>query len=338
MKYIANILHNITKYKKVSGKERAQMKPHTEYGRIRTDGSLRETAHHGSEEYPFQFYDEDIWQFDFHCVDWHWHPEVELVFIETGKAEFLIGGDRHTLSSGTGVFINSQVVHRFESTESTRIPNIVFSPTLLSHEESLVYQKYIRPVVDSPVKCRIFTFDDPGQKEILDTLLSVFAIQRSEHRCELRTVETLMRLWRMIYESKGTIENAPAQQPSARTQAQLQIMLQYIHKNYPYQITLDDIAKTVTLSKSSVLNIFHKKIHTSPVNYLLHYRLKCAAKLLAATEDSVLSIAHDTGFENVGYFCRKFKDTFQFTPGEYRKRKKDSAQVLFGRQNKDKKR
>ena len=311
------------------------MKPHTGYGRIRTDGALRETSYHGSEEYPFQFYDEDIWQFDFHCVDWHWHPEVELVFIETGKAEFLIGSDRHTLSSGTGVFINSQVVHRFESAESTRIPNIVFSPTLLSQEESLVYQKYIRPILDSPVKCQIFTFEDSGQKEILDTLLSVFAIQRSEPICEIRTVETLMRLWRMIYESRGNIENAPVQQPLARTQAQLQIMLQYIHKNYPDQISLDDIANTVTLSKSSVLNIFNKNIHTSPVNYLVNYRLKHAAKLLAITEDSVLSIAHDTGFENVGYFCRKFKDTFQLTPGEYRKRKKDSAQVSFAGQSKD---
>ncbi len=338
MKYIANILHNITKHRKILRKERPQVKPHTEYGRIRTDGSLREIAHHGSEEYPFQFYDEDIWQFDFHCVDWHWHPEVELMFIETGKADFLIGSDRHTLSSGTGVFINAQVVHRFESTESTRIPNIVFSPALLSQEESLIYQKYIRPVLDSPVKYQIFTFDNPDQKEILDTLLSVFAIQRSEHICEIRTVETLMRLWRMIYESRGNIENAPMQQPSARTQAQLQIMLQYIHKNYPYQISLDDIANTVTLSKSSVLNIFNKNIHTSPVNYLVNYRLKCAAKLLAITEDSVLSIAHETGFENVGYFCRKFKDTFQLTPGEYRKRKKDSAQVLSGRQSKDNKR
>ncbi len=143
------------------------MKPHTEYGRIRTDGSLREIAHHGSEEYPFQFYDEDIWQFDFHCVDWHWHPEVELMFIETGRADFLIGSERHTLSSETGVFINAQVVHRFESTESTRIPNIVFSPALLSQEESLIYQKYIRPVLDSPVKYQIFTFDNPDQKEIL---------------------------------------------------------------------------------------------------------------------------------------------------------------------------
>lgn len=76
--------------------------------RITTDETLRETASHGSEEYPFSYYYEDIWDFDFHCIDWHWHPEVEFVYVQHGKADFLVGGNRYVLSSGDGIFINSQ--------------------------------------------------------------------------------------------------------------------------------------------------------------------------------------------------------------------------------------
>ncbi len=97
-------------------------------------------------------------------------------------------------------------------------------------------------------------------------------------------------------------------------------MLQYIHVNYQSPISLDDIAETVSLSKSSVLNLFQKNIHTSPINYLVHYRLKRAAKLLVTTQSNVSEIARDTGFENIGYFCRKFKEVFRMMPGEYRKR------------------
>lgn len=82
---------------------------------------------------------------------------------------------------------------------------------------------------------------------------------------------------------------------------------------------MEEIAKTVTLSKNSVLNLFNKYLHTSPISYLVNYRLKHAAKLLVTTENKVSSIARDTGFENIGYFCRKFKEAFQVTPGEYRK-------------------
>lgn len=102
------------------------------YDRIRTDESLRETVRHGNEEYPFQYYLEDIWLFDFHCIDWHWHPEVELVYVKKGMADFYIGCDRHTLGAGTGIFINTQVIHRFESGESTVIPNIFFALAALT--------------------------------------------------------------------------------------------------------------------------------------------------------------------------------------------------------------
>lgn len=296
------------------------MKANEGYSRIVTDESLRETIPHGSEEYPFRYYLEDIWLFDFHCIDWHWHSEVEFVLVEEGTAAFLIGSSRYVLGAGAGIFINSQVIHRFEAAESVIIPNIVFSPSLLAPEDSLIYRHYIQPVLDAAAECLIFSADDPRHREILDTMSAVFAVQEKEKGCEIKTVELLLKLWRMIYENTDITEKNAAPQSSVRTQAQMQIMLQYIHKNFSYQISLDDIAETVSLSKSSVLNIFHKNIHTSPIQYLVNYRLKHAAKLLAATQVSVSAIARDTGFENVGYFCRKFKEVFQLTPSEYRKR------------------
>lgn len=73
--------NSITLYHKM---ERPMKDTHGEYSRITTDDSLRETILHGSEEYPFRYYLEDVWDFDFHCIDWHWHPEVEFVLIKKG--------------------------------------------------------------------------------------------------------------------------------------------------------------------------------------------------------------------------------------------------------------
>ena len=95
-------------------------------------------------------------------------------------------------------------------------------------------------------------------------------------------------------------------------------MMQYIHDNYSGQITLDDIARTVHISKSSVLNIFRTYLHTSPINYAVEYRLKRASKLLVDTENSVCAIAQETGFEHIGYFCRRFKKLYGVTPIYYR--------------------
>ena len=120
-----------------------------DYFKITTDETLRETVQHGSERYPFAYYPEDIWQFDFHRIDWHWHHELEFLYVAEGTAICFIGTSKVELHKGCGIFINSGVLHCFEARSSTYTPNIVFSPNLLASENSLIYEKYIRKKLPS---------------------------------------------------------------------------------------------------------------------------------------------------------------------------------------------
>lgn len=296
------------------------MERNSQQVRIITNETRRELVRHGSDEYPFQYYMEDVWLYDLHCVDWHWHSEVEVLYVEEGTVICLIGSGRYVLHPGMGMFINTQVIHRFEAEASAVTPNIVFSPSLIAPEGSLIDRKYIRPILGSAMECLIFSPDVPWQSDVLHTLLSIFAVQDTGDGCEIKTAELLLQLWGTIYGHVCVTEAFPASRASAHSRAQLQIMLQYIHENYAQHISLDDIAGTVTLSKSSVLNLFSRYLHVSPISYLVQYRLKRAAKLLAATEDGTSAVAQASGFENTGYFCRRFKELFHVTPGEYRKR------------------
>ena len=56
-----------------------------------TDETLWETIRHGNSSYPFAYYPENIWQFDFHRIDWHWHHELEFLFVAEGTALCLVG-------------------------------------------------------------------------------------------------------------------------------------------------------------------------------------------------------------------------------------------------------
>ena len=51
-----------------------------------TDDTLRETVVHGNQAYPFAYYPENIWEFDFHRIDWHWHHELEFLLVDKGMA------------------------------------------------------------------------------------------------------------------------------------------------------------------------------------------------------------------------------------------------------------
>lgn len=291
----------------------------TSHPKILTDETMKEVAHYGNPEFPLGYYVEDIWEFDFHCVDWHWHPEVEVIYVLEGTATVLAGSGSYRLSAGTAAFLNSQVIHCFRSEGSTIVPNLVFSPEIIAPVQSLLYRKFIAPVLHSGMDIQVFSPETAEDRAVLHCLREVIAHQEQRSPSELRTVLLLMALWEAI---GSRIEGSP-ETCSLRAQAQLQRMMQYVHTHYAQKVTLEELAGEVSISKSSAMKLFRQYLHTSPIDYLIGYRLKQAAKLLITTRSSVSAIAEQTGFENVGYFCRKFKAVFFKTPSQYRRQSQE---------------
>ena len=79
--------------------------------KIITDETLMEKRNHGQPAFPFQYYLEDIWDFDFHTLGWHWHQEIEFVYVQSGEAHCCVGKDRFSLPAGSGLFINTKILH-----------------------------------------------------------------------------------------------------------------------------------------------------------------------------------------------------------------------------------
>ena len=289
--------------------------------KIFTDDTLRETMNHGDSRYPFAYYPENIWQFDFHRIDWHWHHELELLYAARGSVICLAGTERIELREDQGIFINSGVLHRYEASEDTFSPNIVFSPTLLAAENTLIYSKYIRPVINSGIPCQVLDPQISWQKKILEISQQIFAIQETEEKNELYILQRLLEIWELFTLHFDLKSDSLKKRGMDHKQAKLQTMMQFIQDHYREEITLERIADSASVSKSGALHIFQSGIRISPVAYLIRYRLAVAAELLYTTQKSVSVIAAETGFSSAGYFCRKFRQHYHMSPNAYRKMK-----------------
>lgn len=292
----------------------------TTYNKIQTDENMMETIQHGSKEYPFRFYYDNLELFDFHCIEWHWHTEFELVYVETGTVYFGISDKQFALSEGQGVFINSKILHRYFSQEKAIVPNFVLMPVFLAAQDSLIYQKYVLPIMASPMDYQIFSQDIPWQAEVLSLMREMMAAQEKASDVELVNSYLIQKIWHILYQNTDIEHMGKKENYSASSQARLQLMMQYIHQKSAYNISLSDIADQAKVSKSTALNLFHRYLGISPVTYLVNYRLQEAAKLLASTEKKVTVISKDTGFDSVDYFCKAFKKYYKLTPTEYRKK------------------
>lgn len=292
----------------------------TTYNKIQTDENMMETIQHGSKEYPFRFYYDNLELFDFHCIEWHWHTEFELVYVETGTVYFGISDKQFALSEGQGVFINSKILHRYFSQGKAIVPNFVLMPVFIAAQDSLIYQKYVLPIMASPMDYQIFSQDIPWQAEVLSLMREMMAAQEKASDVELVNSYLIQKIWHILYQNTDIEHMGKKENYSASSQARLQLMMQYIHQKSAYNISLSDIADQAKVSKSTALNLFQRYLGISPVTYLINYRLQEAAKLLTATEKKVTAISKDTGFDSVDYFCKAFKKYYKLTPTEYRKK------------------
>lgn len=75
------------------------------YSKIKIDSSGRETIRDAEKDYPFHFYPEHMEQYDMRTIDWHWHPEVEVLYIESGRIRCMVGSKHFDTFAGQCVLL-----------------------------------------------------------------------------------------------------------------------------------------------------------------------------------------------------------------------------------------
>lgn len=97
-------------------------------------------------------------------------------------------------------------------------------------------------------------------------------------------------------------------------------VLDYIQLHYKEQITLDEIAETVHMSKYYLCRTFRQVTGASVLEYINNIRLMRAHTLLAHTKDSIEQIALQTGFSSSSNLARVFKKSYGFSPRAFRRK------------------
>jgi AraC-like DNA-binding protein len=85
-------------------------------------------------------------------------------------------------------------------------------------------------------------------------------------------------------------------------------------------LTIDDIAQAVAMSRTSLHRKMKQLMGTSPMEFLREARIRKAAKMLVTTTKNVSEIAYLCGFSDPKYFSKCFRQTLDDTPTEYRQR------------------
>ena len=95
--------------------------------------------------------------------------------------------------------------------------------------------------------------------------------------------------------------------------------INYIRDHFSEQLTLEQVAQELNISRSYLALIFKKETSLTFSTWLRKYRIGKAKELLKNTNMSQDDICTEVGIYDSSYLCRLFKEYEHLSPDEYRK-------------------
>jgi AraC-like DNA-binding protein len=94
--------------------------------------------------------------------------------------------------------------------------------------------------------------------------------------------------------------------------------IEYIEKNTFTNLSVNDIARYLNISRSHLYALFKQELNTSPQQFLTNAKIANARELLSKTKIPIYSVALSCGYKNAFAFSRAFKQVTNISPREYR--------------------
>ena len=260
---------------------------------------------------------------------WHHHDFDELVIVRSGEGTHVTENGTYSIGKGDTFLIPFGSSHSYENLRDLRIANLIF------HKDA--WKQKCGDLADSPGYNIFFENSTRFKEEFrfhnrltlsgeqLQECERIFSRMRMEQSAELPGRNCMnellfLNLCVIICRSFSSEEKTHSSEIS-----DLSRLLRFMENHHPDSLKLEDLAKTIHRSVSSLTALFRSALGTSPVEYLNTIRLEQAAKELRDTEHPISTIAFAHGFSDSNYFSTRFSRHFGCSPRQYRAREKKSS-------------
>lgn len=252
---------------------------------------------------------------------YHAHNFIEIVMVKSGSGWHIVNGNKFRIEAGDIIIVDYDTPHKSVSDDGRLVVlNCLFTSAFIDTKFSA-----IRSFADILRSLNIHTslsdefssylYLKPsfvyGYKilEIYEAMLNEYTKKRTGYITFLRgNLLELITLLIRISEETGN--------------EQIQIVnkiKRYVIENYKKNVSLDDIAANVFLSKQYICKLFKENTNTTIIHFMQQIRIDEAIRLIISTDKKISCIANAVGYSDLKYFNYVFKKVTDKTPSQFRR-------------------
>ena len=256
---------------------------------------------------------------------WHYHPEIELVYINGGTGKRQIGSHVSYYCDGDLILIGSNLPHcGFMERNSGNIGQTVIHMKLdfLGNDffdipEMAKIQKLL-DISKSGIAFSGKTKTKIGEK-----------MEVMEYQSDFQRLLSMLNILNELGNSEEyKVLNAEGftMQSELKDNDRINVVFNHVKANFKQPISLEEISDTVSMTVPSFCRYFKKITNKTFTQFVNEYRLVHASKLLAEQPMSITEVCFESGFNNFSHFNKSFKAFTGQNPSEYRNQLKKVLQ------------
>jgi AraC-like DNA-binding protein len=239
------------------------------------------------------------------------HSEIEVNLLRSGSLTYLFGGHRTTIAAGRLALFWAAIPHQlvaFEGDSPYFVVTLPLSEFLRTELELDMVNRVLRGeiLLDSTTDpCDELKF----QQWEHDLRMKDAANERAAR------LEVQARLLRLA----SGLSKHPTAPKSAPDLSRADQLACYIARNYHLPITAQSIADANGVHPNYAMTLFRQSFGTTMTTFVTQHRISHAQRLLVTTDEAILNIELDAGFQSLNRFNEAFKAACGCSPRDYRK-------------------
>lgn len=240
-------------------------------------------------------------------VSEHYHEHFQILYALEGEGEITLDGKVYNFSKDKVVLISPYCIHSIKATN--KLTNLVLafsaSALLMSVKDDLL--SYLQG------NSRYFEMDLFTASEIRSLFRKMLYEQKnsddySKLAMSACLIEIIIHLLR-----QHKITNVQ----DANDLRSIQIK-EYIERHYFENLTAESLSNLFGISTRYMNDIFKRKFNDTPLQFLQKIRIHRAKELLLKTDQDIVSICFEVGYETLSTFYRTFRNLVGISPNKYR--------------------
>lgn len=246
-----------------------------------------------------------------HNSPYHWHREMELIFILNGHATINMDGERYEVKPLDVIVMDYAKIHE--------VTYALFRTMgICIHISKQLLRRYLPENGPIAIRCapqNLLPEQQPYYMElcgILKELTILYVSQKSTYR--LRSTALILELLACLIEHFSEQVTDTGAETKAGSMERLDQICTYVEHHYAEEITLGEAAEEAGLNKEYFCRFFKQNMGTSFIQYVNQVRLGHIYQDLLYTDGSVQEIMERHGFYNQKLFYRMFKERYDCTP------------------------